>query len=166
MSVDLSVVIPTYNRAALLRRTLDSLLDQSADQASFEVIVVDDGSEDATGAVLEAAARRDPGRVRALSCAHALSGAARNAGIAAARGRLILSMDDDLVADRDLIRLHLEAHARHPAAEVAILGRVETGDAGVDLLDPDTRRVGGLPAGAGGEREVDAALFTTQNVSL
>ncbi|WP_408666841.1 glycosyltransferase, partial [Jatrophihabitans sp.] len=43
-----SVVIPTYNRAELLRRTLDSLIGQDLGRDAFEVLVVDDGSSDGT----------------------------------------------------------------------------------------------------------------------
>ncbi len=48
-----SVVIPTYNRAAKLRQALRSLAAQSAAPGTFEVVVVDDGSTDTTSTVIE-----------------------------------------------------------------------------------------------------------------
>ena len=49
MKPDISVVVPTYNRRELLTRCLSSLMEQDLDRDSYEVIVVDDGSDDGTG---------------------------------------------------------------------------------------------------------------------
>lgn len=84
-----SVVIPTWNRAALVERAVASVLAQTRPAA--EVIVVDDGSSDDTRARLAA---RFP-TVRCLTTAHRGVSAARNAGIAAARGRWIAFLDSD-----------------------------------------------------------------------
>ncbi len=85
-----SVIIPTRNRAHLLPRTLESVLRQSTE--NLEVIVVDDGSTDSTGAVAAAA---DP-RVRVLRNPEPTGvSVARNRGIAAARGEWIAFCDDD-----------------------------------------------------------------------
>ena len=85
-----TVVIPTYNRAALLLETVDSVLRQSF--ADLEVIVCDDGSTDDTAARV----RSLGARVRYLGLGHTgRPGAPRNRGIAAARGELIAFVDDD-----------------------------------------------------------------------
>jgi glycosyltransferase involved in cell wall biosynthesis len=87
----ISVVMPVYNGAALLPATLDSLAAQSF--TDFEVIVVDDCSTDATRACV--AGWSDP-RVRLV--AMPVNGGpvlARNAGVAAARGRYIAALDAD-----------------------------------------------------------------------
>ena len=85
-----TVVIPTYNRAALLVETIDSVLRQSF--ADLEIVVCDDGSTDDTAARVRSF---DP-RVRYLRLAHTgRPGAPRNRGIAAARGELIAFLDDD-----------------------------------------------------------------------
>jgi glycosyltransferase involved in cell wall biosynthesis len=83
-----SVIIPTYNRAELVQRAIASVQAQS--QRDFELIVVDDGSEDDTAAVVS----RLPG-VRFERIAHGGPGAARNAGIALARGERIAFLDSD-----------------------------------------------------------------------
>src|SRR2546427_1006325 len=57
-----------------------------------------------------------------IQIAHAGSAAAKNSGLAAARGKLIVFSDDDDIADAGLLRAHLAAHAEHPAPTVAILG--------------------------------------------
>ena len=85
-----SVVIPTRNRPHLLRRTLDSVLNQSTD--NLEAIVVDDASTDATATELAAAHPR----VRVLRNPQPSGvSVARNRGIAAARGEWIAFCDDD-----------------------------------------------------------------------
>lgn len=88
-----SVVIPTYNRSAFLRETLSSVLDQTF--KDVEVLVVDDGSTDETSLVLEEITRHDS-RVRMIRHAGPHGpGAARNAGIAQARGGWVAFLDSD-----------------------------------------------------------------------
>ena len=87
----ISVIIPTYNRASLLPRALDSVLRQTWED--LEVIVVDDASRDDTPQVM--AACTDP-RVRYIRL-EKNSGAcvARNTGVAQARGEWIAFQDSD-----------------------------------------------------------------------
>lgn len=85
-----SVVIPLYNRAHLITRTLQSVLSQT--YQDFEVIVVDDGSKDNPGPVI--AALNDP-RIKFIRQANAGGSAARNTGIDAAQGRYIAFLDSD-----------------------------------------------------------------------
>jgi glycosyltransferase involved in cell wall biosynthesis len=115
-----SVVIPTYNRAHLLGRVLESFARQTADLASFEIIVVDDGSTDDTEATWRAYADRLDTRYVRLE--HTGSAAAKNAGIGAARGELIMFADDDDLAGPELVREHFRVHTDHPAPEVGVLG--------------------------------------------
>jgi|KBSSwiStaDraftv2_1062776.scaffolds.fasta_scaffold19966_3 glycosyltransferase involved in cell wall biosynthesis len=86
-----SVVIPTFNRARLVRRAIDSVLAQTL--GDFEVLVVDDGSTDDTRRVVGGIG---DARVRLVSLpTNRGAAAARNAGIAAARGELISLLDSD-----------------------------------------------------------------------
>lgn len=85
-----SVVIPAYNRAATIARAIGSALAQ--DPSPLEVIVVDDGSTDATPAVV--AAIGDP-RLRLVTQPNGGVAAARNRGIAEARGELVAFLDSD-----------------------------------------------------------------------
>ena len=84
-----SVIVPTYNRASLLKEALDSVLAQS--YRNFELIVVDDGSTDHTRRLL--ASYGD--RITVLFQPNAGVGAARNLGIQAASGDLIALLDSD-----------------------------------------------------------------------
>ncbi len=84
-----SVIIPTYNRAHVLARALDSVLAQ--DYSPMEIILVDDGSTDHTRQVL----RPYKGRITVLTQSNAGVSAARNLGIQNSRGNLIALLDSD-----------------------------------------------------------------------
>ena len=91
----LSVVVPAYNVEGYLAESLASILGQS--YPALEVVVVDDGSTDATGAVADEVAARDP-RVRVVHQANAGLGAARNEGTRRSAGTYLAFADsDDLV---------------------------------------------------------------------
>ncbi len=87
-----SVVLPTFNRAALLPDAIRSVLSQSWQDS--EVIVVDDGSQDGTEAVVRQLAASDP-RVRYLPQPNRGVSAARNRALACSRGAMIAFLDSD-----------------------------------------------------------------------
>jgi glycosyltransferase involved in cell wall biosynthesis len=96
-----SVVIPTYNRAALITGTVNSVLSQEA--ADFEIVLVDDGSTDDTRAVVQSNYARDE-RVRYFRQANAERGAARNRGLREARGTHVVFFDSDDVMHKDHLK--------------------------------------------------------------
>lgn len=87
----ISVVLPTFNRARLLRQAIDSVL--ALDETHFELIVVDDGSTDATHSELKAL--RDPRVSVIVLSTNSGANAARNAGIVAARAPYVAFLDSD-----------------------------------------------------------------------
>ncbi|MFD6416496.1 CDP-glycerol glycerophosphotransferase family protein [Streptomyces sp. NPDC060194] len=88
-----SVIVPTYRVQAYLHACLDSVLGQS--YTDLEVVVVDDASPDACGAILDEYAARDP-RVKPVHLPDNVGlGPARNAGLARARGDYVLFLDGD-----------------------------------------------------------------------
>lgn len=103
----LSVVIPTYNRRTRLARVLRSLADQTID-VPFEVVVVSDGSTDGTESSIEALDL--PIDLRCFHQENRGPAAARNRGVQAARGELIVFVDDDVVAHPNLLADHWQAH--------------------------------------------------------
>ncbi|SHL54229.1 glycosyltransferase family 2 protein [Hymenobacter psychrotolerans] len=97
-----SIVIPTYNRAGFIADTLRSVLAQTFTE--LEIIVVDDGSKDETATVVE---RFTDPRVQYMPKANGERGAARNYGLARARGEYVLFLDsDDLFHPTHLATLH------------------------------------------------------------
>lgn len=101
--MSVSVVVPTYNRAMDLDRCIRSLQQQTADPSLFDVIVVDDGSSDSTEEVLERWARQWV-RFQYIRQENSGPAAARNAGVARARGDIVAFTDDDCVPDPDWVR--------------------------------------------------------------
>jgi len=87
-----SIVMPVYNRAAIVATAIESVLAQ--DLLAWELIVVDDGSSDTTRDVVRAYAERDS-RVRLIELGRSGVSAARNAGIAAASGDVLAFLDSD-----------------------------------------------------------------------
>jgi glycosyltransferase involved in cell wall biosynthesis len=105
-----SVVIPTYNRAGCLREAVDSVLAQEF--RGFELIVVDDGSTDETPRLLQGYGDA----IRGLRQKNRGVSAARNAGVAAARGDLIAFLDSDDIWLRGKLACQVEFFRQHPEA--------------------------------------------------
>ncbi|HWP35349.1 MAG TPA: glycosyltransferase, partial [Thermodesulfobacteriota bacterium] len=109
-----SVVICTRDRAALLAETLASLRALADPGVPYEVVVVDNGSTDGTRAVVEAHAAASRVPVRYVYEPRGGLSAARNAGVAAARGEAIAFTDDDVVVDPGWLAAFARALATHP----------------------------------------------------
>ncbi len=123
MSPDVSVVIPTFNRRAQLERTLVGLAAQTDLEHEVEVIVVSDGSTDGTDDWLRSGAAPLP----VSACYQPNSGpaAARNHGVSAARGSLVLFLDDDVVPAPDLVSTHVHHH-RSLDDDLVVVGPMRT----------------------------------------
>ena len=119
--LQLSVVIATHNRPDQLDRALDSLKRQSLASDCFELIVVNNGSSDPTDAMVKKHLEQRP-HWNLVGEAKPGAAAARNTGIRLSRAPLVLFLDDDIVADRELVAQHVQSHRERP--EVAVLGAV------------------------------------------
>lgn len=142
-----SVLLPVWNGEAFLEAAVESILRQTL--SSFELIVIDDGSTDASAAIAEKFASSDD-RVCLLRRAHEGLSAALNAGIAAARGEYIARMDADDVSVPQRLEKQVSYLDAHPAC-------VATGS-WIEVVDE-----AGLPLGVKTFREtheqISAALF-------
>jgi len=125
-----SVVIPTRNRARSLDRTIASILGSSP-TTPFEVVVVDNASDDDTDAVIRRWADRDP-RIRPVRETEIGRSPALQAGTEAATGRLLLFTDDDVLVESGWIDAYAAFFERRP--EVSIAGGPIT-----PLPEPDRR---------------------------
>ncbi len=113
-----SVIVPAYNCQDYIMQCVRSILDQTL--ADIELICVDDGSTDGTILLLEDLAARDC-RMRVLTQPNAGEGAARNAGLDAARGRYLLFADADDYLDRTMLKKMVDA-AERGKCDVVICG--------------------------------------------
>jgi glycosyltransferase involved in cell wall biosynthesis len=104
----ISVVISTYNRRATLQRTLPTVLAQDFASGQREVVVVVDGSIDATGQYLRG--MLSPCKLTVVEQSNHGPAAARNAGIRAAAGEIILLLDDDMLCGPGFLAGHIATH--------------------------------------------------------
>lgn len=122
-NIALSIIIPTFNRAAALLRCLRALECQDCGTQAFEVIVIDDGS---TGDSLDKLKETTFSlNTRILSQSHAGASTARNYGAKCAQGELLLFLGDDMVAQKDVVSSHLRAHALRSAENVGVIGCIQ-----------------------------------------
>ena len=110
-----SVLMPVYNAAKYLSEAVTSILNQSFED--FELLAVDDGSQDRSRDILNGFARRDA-RIRPLCLPHKGLVAALNEGLSAARGQWVARMDADDVAVSDRLEAQLGFAERHQGVSV------------------------------------------------
>ncbi len=162
MSPELTVVIPTYNRRETLREVIPSLLATALPAEQYEIVVADSNSDDGTREYLALVAASHP-NVRHLPGPYTGRAMARNAGIAAARGEVILFTDADIIAAPDLLEQHLEHHRN--ARQIAVVGmelQVATLEEYRRLRDhPELRR----PLHPYGRKRLSWLYFLTGNAS-
>ncbi len=116
-----SVVIPTWNRADLLARTIEEIEQQTVSRELYEVIVVDNASTDHTQSVLDQKTSKYS-NLKALSQPKRGAAATRNVGIRAAKGDVVLFIDDDIIAKPNLIEAHWNYHCKN--GDASIIGAV------------------------------------------
>lgn len=167
----ISVVIPTYNRAAQLEKTVYRCVE-CADGVELEFLIVDDGSKDDTAERLESMTAK----VRNLKYIRVQNGGpgrARNIGAASASHPVVLFLGDDILPrNPDFFKVHAQLHAANPSPLFGVLGKVEWPS---DLQFPVNFVMAHIQ-GAGGEQfgyrqiraftEVEWKFFYTSNVSV
>lgn len=133
-----SVIMPVYNGAKTVRASIETLFKQTFPH--WEVLVIDDGSTDGTPGILRQIVGEDR-RVRLLAQANQRQAAARNAGLAQARGRYIALLDADDYALPERLAKQVAFLDQNPAVTVLGGGRIEVDGAGRELrvfLHPET----------------------------
>lgn len=111
-SPTVSVIIPTYNRAAMLPRAIDSVLAQTF--ADWELVIVDDGSSDQTEQVLATYQEKLGEKLVVVRRPHLGCSAARNQGIKVCRGRFVAFLDSDDEFLPYKLEYQLELLTEHP----------------------------------------------------
>lgn len=116
MPVNLSVVLSTYNRGALLKNALEKLASQQTSGIDYEILIVDNNCTDDTKRIVQSFVERDSHFRYIFENRQGLS-YARNAGIAAARSDLIVFCDDDVEVSPAWVQKNYEASLRFPDAD-------------------------------------------------
>ena len=121
-TVEISVVIPTYNRAATLTKCLEALSRQTVLNPAHEIVIVDDGSTDETESVVRTLRSSLPFELRYFPQTHRGPAAARNIGIRNSTRDILLFLGDDIIATPTLLAQHLARHRIHPGENLGVLG--------------------------------------------
>jgi glycosyltransferase involved in cell wall biosynthesis len=132
-----STIIPVFNRAAMLREAVASVIAQT--HRPIEIIIVDDGSTDDTGGVAEALTREHTGIVRTVHIANGGPGRAREVGGALSRGEFIQYLDSDDTLLPRKFELQIAAMRARPECGAAYGWTRERDAAGNAATEPRKR---------------------------
>ncbi|MEW6680873.1 MAG: glycosyltransferase family A protein [bacterium] len=160
--MDISIVIPTYNRKERLKQCLESIFKQDYLQEDFEIIVIDDGSSDGTEEMLKELSK-EQSNLRYFLQSHKGPAAARNLGIKEARGEIIGFTDNDCVLNLEWVRKMVEAHRLSNGA-MAIGGLTKVNSANIKAQVSQFLSDGAIKTNISGKKEV--IFFPTCNVSF
>lgn len=150
--MDVTVQICSRNRKDLLKRAITALFEQDFPKDRFELVIMDDGSEDGTSEMLEELSKTALCKMICLKQPHSGLAKGRNESIKAATGKYILFIDDDIIADKHLISEHYNSHEKHPKS--IIMGWVNH-TANLDRRVPKFTMA-----------DISTSYFWTSNVSL
>ena len=115
--IKVSVIIPAYNAASTIERTLKSLFSQSS--RDFEIIVVNDGSSDDTLDICKKMQKRSPVVMEVYHQSNMGGPSARNKGVALARSEYIIFLDADDLAEKDYVLKLMQAIESKPSIDIA-----------------------------------------------
>lgn len=115
-----SIIIPTRNRGWILKHCLKHLLEQTV--KDYEIIVIDDASEDNTQKIITNSKLQIPNLKHIRLEQRVGCWVARNIGIKAAAGEIIIFVDSDVLVDKNFIKDHLEFHNKND--KIAVQGVV------------------------------------------
>ena len=117
--MNVSVVIPSFNRGEQIRPTIEALLRADlAGIAPVEIVIVDDGSLTALEPIVTSYTLRPGVHLRCLRQANSGPGAARNTGFRQTSGDIVLFVDDDIVLPTNLIKLRVALHRQYPGSVI------------------------------------------------
>lgn len=121
--MEFSVIIPTYNRAEKLTKSLHALSQQTLAQDQFEVIVVNDGSRDLTSETCRQFSCKFK-NFTYLEQENQGQAIARQNGLKKAQGKYVIFLQDDIYASPTLLEQHLKIHKIHKSSNIAVLGQI------------------------------------------
>ncbi len=127
-----SVIIPTYNRAKFLPRTIDNVLCQT--YQDFEILVIDDGSSDNTREIMQEYIKKHTGKIRYFYKENGGVPTARNLGIQLSNAEFIAFLDSDDIWDADKLKYQMQYMDEHPQIYMC--------NTDVEYIDEDDKSLG------------------------
>ena len=121
----ISVIIPCYNQASVLARSLQALAEQVEKDCDFEIIIVDDGSSDNTRDIVRSFIQHNNIKVTYITQQNQGVAAARNNGASHAGSSILLFLDADIISEPDMVSEHLQFHTEYFGETEVALGAVE-----------------------------------------
>jgi len=122
--MEISVIIPTYNRAEILKKCVNALFEQTYSPEKYEIIIIDDGSTDKTSDTINNLISGAPINIIYKKQPNKGPAAARNMGIKHASGKIVYFTGDDIIATQNLLEEHMRWHEANPQENIAVLGYV------------------------------------------
>lgn len=117
----ISVIVPTYNRLSILKKCLKAISMQNFPINDFEVIVVDDGSNDGTEKLKEELFKDYIFNAKYFFQNNKGPSTARNMGILNAKGDILVFIGDDIIIGKDFLQTHFDAHIKSDS--IALIGQ-------------------------------------------
>ena len=126
------MIIPTYNRPDILRECITRLVQQNFVKTEYEIIVINDGGTAEAEKIAQDMIKKTPVRIKYFYQKNSGQGSARNRGLDAASGDIVLLINDDILATSNLLHEHIKFHKMYPRENEAVLGLL--------LMDPRIKR--------------------------
>ncbi len=162
MGIEISIVVPTYNRPEGLKNCLDSLFAQDYPKEKYEIIVVDDSINSAAKGMLDEL-KRTHSNLSYIIQYHRGPASARNLGAKTSSSEIIGFVDDDCTVSKDWVRLMIKSHAQNPQITV-VGGETLTATQKTPVLVSQFLSTCSIETYFNGKQEV--IFFPTCNVSL
>lgn len=150
-NIQTSIIIPTYNRANIIKKTIERLSDQTYPFNKYEVIIVDDGSVDNTKDIVKS--MKVPYILKYFRQEKKGASAARNYGIKKARGEIIIFIDSDISVNQNFIEEHINYHQQKD--NIIVRGTVINTE-NIDNLNTKKMKL----------TDISYAFFATGNASI
>lgn len=160
--IEISIIVPTYNRQEALKKCLLSLDGQSYPRDRYEIIIVDDGSSYDAARTVKGFENGNK-NLTFIQQYHRGPSSARNLGVKAASGNIIGFVDDDCMVDKDWVKLMAESHRINPHV-IAIGGLTLTSTQKAAVLVSQFLSNCSIETYVNARKEV--VFFPTCNVSL
>lgn len=130
--MQISVIIPTFNRPEILGECLDRLVNQNFVKSEYEIIVVNDGGSINARQIVDDITKKTPVKIKYFYQRNLGQGVARNKGLDNAEGNIVLLINDDILPTSNLLSEHVKFHRQHVKENEAVLGLI--------LMDPRIER--------------------------